>query len=219
MLASNSRDVWPPLSRHPKLPTDEEDPKPVTSTRYTDLAALLRARPPRCGSARAVGIDGPSGSGKTMVGERLASALGATDSPVTVVHMDDLYAGWDGLAASVPLLVRLVLEPLAAGRPGSYRRWDWHRSAWGERVEVPVTTALVVEGCGCGSRDAAPYLSLLVWVDAPAEVRMRRGVERDGEAYRPHWERWARQEQALFAAEGTQDRADVIVDGVTGAVR
>jgi hypothetical protein len=44
-------------------------------------------------------------------------------------------------------------------------------------------------------------------------VRFRRGIARDGETYRPHWERWAWQETAHFAAEATACRADVRVDG------
>ena len=43
-------------------------------------------------------------------------------------------------------------------------------------------------------------------------MRFARGIARDGEAYRPHWERWARQEDALFAADRTRDRADVVLD-------
>jgi hypothetical protein len=38
---------------------------------------------------------------------------------------------------------------------------------------------------------------------------MQPGIARDGEAYRPHWERWAAQERAHFAAEGTRERADL----------
>jgi hypothetical protein len=49
-------------------------------------------------------------------------------------------------------------------------------------------------------------------VEAEREVRFTRGIDRDGEAYRPHWERWARQEEALFAADRTRDRADVVLD-------
>lgn len=181
---------------------------------HDELVARVRAAPARCGPVRVVAVDGPSGSGKTSFADRLAAAVGG--SPV--VHMDDLYPGWDGLAEGVGLLVREVLEPLEAGRPAAYRRWDWHRSTWCEPVEVPVTPILVVEGCGCGSRAAAPYLCLLVWVDAPVDVRRQRGLARDGATFAPHWERWAHQERALFAAEGTRDRADVLVDGVTGAL-
>jgi hypothetical protein len=54
---------------------------------------------------------------------------------------------------------------------------------------------------------------VLLWVEAPRDVRFARGIERDGEAYRPLWERWALQEDALFAVERTRERADFRVDG------
>ncbi|HJU96717.1 MAG TPA: uridine kinase [Jiangellaceae bacterium] len=168
----------------------------------------LRAAPPRAGRTRVLAIDGRGGSGKSTLAGRIATLL---DAPV--LHMDDLYPGWDGLADAAPLLRQWVLEPLARGVPGRHPRYDWGRGAYGEWSEVPAAELLVVEGCGCGSRVAAPYLSLLLWVDAPLSVRFERGIERDGEDYRPHWERWARQEDVLFAAEKTRERADYRIDG------
>ncbi len=41
---------------------------------------------------------------------------------------------------------------------------------------------------------------------------MSRGIARDGEAYRPHWERWAEQEARLYAADRTRERADLVID-------
>ena len=52
-----------------------------------------------------------------------------------------------------------------------------------------------------------------MWVEAPHGVRMRRGIERDGEAFAPHWDRWAVTEAAHFAEHRTRERADVVVDG------
>jgi hypothetical protein len=173
-----------------------------------DLAARARAGPP-AGRTTVVCLDGPSGSGKTVLADRVARALGGCP----VVHMDNLYPGWDGLAAAVPLLVERVLEPLAAGRGGEYPRFDWIAGRYAETRAVPATDALVVEGAGCGSRTPARHASLLVWVDAPSAERRRRALARDGDTFRPHWRRWAQQEQALFAAEGTRARADVRVDG------
>jgi hypothetical protein len=37
--------------------------------------------------------------------------------------------------------------------------------------------------------------------------------QRDGEDFRPLWERWMAQEAAFFAADDTRSRADVVVDG------
>ena len=173
------------------------------------LAERVRAAPPRCGATRLVCIDGPSGSGKTTLATRLATALG--DQPV--LHMDDIYPGWDGLAAAVPLLHEQVVRPLAAGRPARYRRFDWHRGEFAESHDLGMADLLVIEGAGCGAQVIADRAVLLVWVDAPRDERFRRGIARDGETYRPHWERWARQEAAHFAAEATVRRADIRVDG------
>jgi uridine kinase len=173
------------------------------------IAARVLAAPPRCGRTRLVCVDGPSGSGKTTFACRLATALGGAP----VLHMDDLYPGWDGLSAIVPLLRDWIVTPLAAALPAHYRRWDWERGEYAEEHHLGSPPLLVVEGVGAGSRPVADHTVLLVWLEAPREERLRRGIARDGENYRPHWERWARQEQAHFAADGTRARADLRLDG------
>ena len=173
------------------------------------LAERVLAAPTRSGATRLVCIDGPSGSGKTTLAARLSAALGGPP----VLHMDDLYPGWDGLAAAVPLLHEQVVAPLAAGRAARYRRYDWHREEFAEEHDLGIPELLIVEGAGCGARVIAERAVLLVWVEAPRDVRFRRGIARDGETYRPHWERWAHQEAAHFAAEATACRADLRVNG------
>jgi uridine kinase len=178
-----------------------------------DVARRVLAAPSSCGTSRLVCVDGPSGSGKTSLAERLGAALG--DPPL--VHMDDLYPGWDGLADAVPLLHDRIIAPLAAGAPARYRRYDWDLGAYAEERDLGVPPLLLVEGVASGSRAVARYATLLVWVEAPRAERFRRGIERDGETYRPHWEHWARQEEAHFAVEGTRARADLRVDGAPSA--
>jgi cytidylate kinase len=70
----------------------------------------------------------------------------------------------------------------------------------------------VVEGCGAGAAVCRPFLSALVWVQAPEAVRFERAIARDGESYRPHWRQWADQEGQHYAREGTAARADVVLD-------
>ena len=71
---------------------------------------------------------------------------------------------------------------------------------------------LVLEGCGSARREAETLVVLTVWVEAPPELRLERGLARDGEAARPHWERWMRDEAEHFARERTAERADVRLD-------
>jgi hypothetical protein len=77
--------------------------------------------------ARTVLIDGRSGSGKSTLAQHLALAW--ADS--IVVRLDDIYPGWDGLAWTVEHIRESLLEPRAAGRPGSWRSWDWTTGAPG----------------------------------------------------------------------------------------
>ena len=127
------------------------------------------------------------------------------------MHLDDLYAGWGGLG-EVEVQLETMLRPLAQGRPGSYRRYDWLIGDWAETVSVEPSPLLVLEGVGSGARRCADLCTLLVWVEAPYEERMRRGLERDGDTFAPHWEQWAADEAELFAREGTRERADLVVD-------
>lgn len=180
--------------------TGPADPEHVEAV----VAALGRA-PARSGSA-VVAVDGPSGSGKTTLANALADTLGCP-----VVHLDELYPGWDGLAAVVPLLVDQVLLPLARGEDARYRAWDWEHDRRGDERTVPAAPVVVVEGCGASVGPAGRLAAVRVWVEASPDERRRRGLARDGETYRPHWERWAAQERDLFGADGTRTRADLVL--------
>ena len=50
-------------------------------------------------------------------------------------------------------------------------------------------------------------------MEVAPDLRLARGLARDGEALRDEWLRWAEREQAHFAADRTRERADVLVDG------
>jgi cytidylate kinase len=78
---------------------------------------------------------------------------------------------------------------------------------------------LVVEGVGAGASAYDDAITCLVWVEAPSDVRLRRGLDRDGDAAREEWFAWRDREEAMFARERTRARADVVVDGQTGRVR
>jgi uridine kinase len=170
------------------------------------------------GTGRLLCIDGPAGSGKTTLAEALRREMAEAPGGLSarVVHMDDLYAGWAGLEAGMHTLATRVVAPLRAGRPGRYRRFDWHRGAFAEECLVEPVDVLVVEGVGAGTTACAAAVTCLVWVSAPPAVRLSRGLARDGEAMRPQWLAWQRQEAEMFARERTQERADVVVDGTAG---
>jgi uridine kinase len=179
-------------------------------TACAELAQRVRTAPPRLGAVRLVCVDGPAGSGKTTFAACLAAALGPGTA---VLHMDDLYAGWT-LDGAVERLTAGVLEPLAHGRPGSYHRYDWAAERFADTATgVTVPEVLVVEGCGSSPRALDRWTTVRVWVEAPPQVRLARGLARDGDHLADHWQRWQQSEAGEFEREDTRSRADVRVDG------
>jgi uridine kinase len=157
-----------------------------------------------------IAIDGPAGSGKTTLAAHVSAAGVTRKVSVVTVHLDDLYAGWTGLDDELSLRVeRQVLAPLAVEEPAHWQRYDWHAERFDAWETFAPPDLLVLEGCGSGDRAHAAYTSVLVWVEADENERIRRGVARDGEQVLPQWCAWMVAEAAHFAANDTRERADL----------
>jgi len=154
-------------------------------------------------------IDGRSGAGKSTLARLLVQAWGG---PVQLVALDALYPGWDGLDAGTALARRCILTPHHRGEPGVWRRWDWGADAAAEEHTVDPSNPLILEGSGALTAETARLADVTVWMDGPESSRRRRALDRDGDAYRPHWERWARQEARHVARDRPGELAQIVVE-------
>jgi len=185
--------------------------------RVADIAELVAwmtfERQPTLGSTRLLCVDGRAGSGKTTLGaalHRAASDLGTA----RLIQMDDMYEGWSGLGGDLSIRIdRDLLGPMREDRPGRYRRYDWDREQFAEWHTVEPVDILVLEGVGSGASAYDASITTLVWVDAPRELRLQRGIARDGADVLDKWLVWMGDEDTLFARERTPERAGVVVDG------
>lgn len=182
----------------------------TTAPTAADVVAHARAHPARLGTGRLVCVDGPAGSGKTTLAGQVSALTDAR-----VVHLDDLYPGWDGLF-DVETQVRGLLGPLARDQTGYYRRFDWAANEYRETHHVDPADLIVLEGVGSGNRAWRDLVTTLVWVEAPADLRLARGLARDGDDLRDRWLGWMADEDRLFAREGTRARADLVLDTAPG---
>lgn len=163
---------------------------------------------PRGCLTRIAAIDGYGGSGKSELADRLASRLGNT----SVVRTDDFarpkVLGWEWARMRAQ-----VLEPLSQDRPGRYQRYDWETDAPAEWHDVPVGGTLIVEGVSSMRDELGIYWDFAIWLDCPHDIRLQRGVVRDGEALRSQWtDVWIPEEDAYFHAQRPDKKADLIID-------
>lgn len=153
-------------------------------------------------------IDGRSGAGKTTLAARVRDAV---QDPAAVLGLDDVYPGWDGLSAGADAAFA-VLGAVREGRPGEWTTWDWAEDAPGPTRTLPDAEVVIAEGAGLLTPAVAAVADVRVWLEAPADERRNRALGRDGETYRPHWERWAAQEAEHLAAHDPARLADLVVD-------
>ena len=158
-------------------------------------------------------IDGRSASGKTTLAQQLQNQLFKDGETLPrVVHMDDLYDGWNGLQAGHDYLLRYVLNPVSARKRASWQEYNWHKQERDRWREFDGGTPLIVEGCGSLSAATAPLANLRVWLNADEPVRHDRWIERSGHEHDEWWPVWAAQELEFYARERSAELADFTLE-------
>lgn len=157
-----------------------------------------------------IAIDGRSGAGKTTLAIELAARL-RSHHKVALFHLEDIYPGWNGLAAGIERYVSTVLTPLSQGERATWTSWDWEKHYDGDtRVTLPAEI-VIIEGVGAAAAEARPLLSAVIWADSPDAVRRTRALDRDGGTYGPFWDQWAAQEDEWLAGDDVPSQADIRV--------
>ncbi|MEY3561826.1 MAG: hypothetical protein RL068_978 [Actinomycetota bacterium] len=163
-------------------------------------------------------IDGRAGSGKSTLAAELKEQLfKELEYSPRVIHMDDLYPGWEGLRAGSQYLLQNVLLPLQKATEASWQIWDWET---GERGASDLGNGwrffsapgvLIVEGCGSISRASSELAQLTVWIESDAQTRRERWESRDGGRFNSFWNAWSAQEDEFYQEERASQLAQITV--------
>ncbi len=182
----------------------------MPATTLDQLVADVLATP---ANPRLIGIDGPSGAGKSTLASRLVARLDSA----TLVETDD-FVSWSK-TNWWPRFDQEVLEPLLHGRDASYQIRDWKGDEFGTSLGPWKTSfaaaTIVMEGITCTRRAATARLNYAIWVEAPYELRLQRGLQRDGEDHRRLRLDTMSSQEKFFAEDGTRTRADIRIDTAT----
>jgi uridine kinase len=174
-----------------------------------EIIGEVHARPAPAGMAtKIIAIDGPGGAGKSSLAARLAHELGG----VPVLQTDD-FASWENPLDWWPRLIAEALEPLSLNQTARFTRTHWANSGREEWREVEPAPFVILEGVSASREAFQPFLTYSIWIETPRELRLRRGLDRDGERARGLWEEWMAQEDRYIERERPQDRADLVLAG------
>lgn len=169
-----------------------------------DIRALAAVNP-------VVIIDGRSGAGKTSLARTLVERW-PISGRVQLVALDSIYPGWDGLRDGVDRALDGVLRPHGRGYLGEWRRWDWEHGVEAESHAVDPALGVLIEGSGILTSATAAIADVRVWLESAEPGRKARALDRDGDTYRPHWDRWAAQEKAHIARDDPRALATRVVE-------
>ena len=132
--------------------------------------------------------------------------------------MDDLYAGWEGLAQGSLYLVENILKPIRLAGKAHWQRWDWANDKRGGSDpgngwrEFDGENMLIVEGCGSVTPQSAELADLTIWIEAELQTRKERFETRDRGLFSNFWNSWSAQEDEFFQEKRPEQLCELTVN-------
>jgi uridine kinase len=164
-------------------------------------------------------IDGWAGAGKTTLASHLAQTFSDRGS-VFIVHMDDLYQGWDDpLGQALTEALTTIVHAHLNKESFTFSAFNWITMAPGDEIAIPVVDHLILEGVGAGQRAIRDHVDSKIWVEIEPVVGLQRVLERDEkivtdpQEFEKQMRRFQDLAAAHFATEGTVFAADFEVNG------
>ncbi len=151
-----------------------------------------------------IAIDGPAGAGKTTLAQELFLAF-STKASVQIIHMDDLYDGWDNaLSKDLSKILQYLVSQHESKSRAKIQRYNWESSSFGESEELPVCDLLILEGVGCGNKELQDHFAALIWMEIDPAAGLKRVVNRDGPQVQGQMEKWLGTQAEYFLQHSTR---------------
>jgi len=156
-------------------------------------------------------IDGPAGAGKSTLAGEVARAFAGTYS-IEVIHLDELYDGWNN-ALSDQLFQNLLelIKAQANNLVTDLAIYDWSANSFTGTRQIKPVQLLIIEGVGSCNRLLRSALTTSIWLDIDSRSGLIRVLERDGEEFRDEMVKWQEMESEYFESDLTRESTDFIL--------
>ena len=158
-----------------------------------------------------IAIDGPAGAGKTTLAAKFFAEF-SVDKSVVVIHMDDLYDGWDNaLGDTLTTTLAQILQAYKTANEFTLPIFNWSTMAFDSTRCFQPSDIVIIEGVGAGQKIVRDAGATLYWLDIEPEKGLARVLQRDGFAIESQMRRWQITQDAHFAGDATRMHADHII--------
>ena len=153
-------------------------------------------------------IDGPAGAGKTTFAAKLEAEL-SVNGTVRVIHMDDLYNGWEN-ALSNPLseILDRISTAHLAGREFVIKIFNWHTMTFDREEKIAPTDYLIIEGVGAAQQIVRETGATTYWLEIEPEIGLQRVLDRDGAHIEVQMRQWQVDQDKHFARDETRENCE-----------
>jgi uridine kinase len=158
-----------------------------------------------------IAIDGPAGAGKTTLAQTISLALSPRMS-TTVIHMDDLYNGWDfALDENLTKTLVWLARSHKDEKPLKYSSFNWVLGSFDAVKEIPSSQLLILEGVGSSQRSVEELITTSIWLDLDPQIGYQRVLDRDGENIANSMTLWLATQEQHFRVEDTKERCEFVL--------
>ena len=153
-------------------------------------------------------IDGPAGAGKTTFAAKLEAEL-SLKGTVRVIHMDDLYNGWEN-ALSNPLseILDRISTAHLAGKEFVIKIFNWHTMTFDREEKIAPTDYLIIEGVGAAQQIVRETGAITYWLEIEPEIGLQRVLNRDGAHIEVQMRQWQVDQEEHFARDETRENCE-----------
>ena len=153
-----------------------------------------------------IAIDGPAGAGKTTLASTISLALSPQLS-TTVIHMDELYPGWQGaLGQELTKTLTWLTSCHKAKKPLLYSSYNWVTNEFDPPKSHVSTQLLILEGVASAQIAIEDSLATTIWLDLDPAIGYQREIERDGEKISHEMKQWLVVQEQHFAVDFRHER-------------
>lgn len=154
-----------------------------------------------------IAIDGRAGAGKTTLAARFFDEL-SVDKTVEVIHMDDLYDGWENaLDEHLTKTLESIVNAHHKKEGFEIDIFNWQSMTFDSKRQINPVDILILEGVGAGQKVVRDAGATLYWLDIDADDGIARVLKRDGNQIASQMKQWQIAQEIHFLRDMTRENA------------